>query len=302
LKEDDEFRGKMKLKAKGPYRFDFSCAFYRRSKFEMVDRYAEKYFMRPLEVSGNPILIRIPYGRGGPLKTLNVHWQAAPGAVNKKELRRTLRLMFCLDWEIEDFYRLRLDPVMRRLVEKYRGFRPILTPNVFEAAAWAIIGQQVNLQFAYRIKSRLVEYVGKRISVDGEKYYLFPSAGDIAGIGYDKLRSMQLSGRKAEYLRDFSRMVADGRLDLESLGGWEYSRAIEKLLSVRGLGPWSANYILMRGAGHIDAFPFGDSGINQAVRKLYRPKDDWSIDDLVKLSDKWRPYRTLAAFYLWKSL
>jgi DNA-3-methyladenine glycosylase II len=210
--------------------------------------------------------------------------------------------MFFLDFDLDKFYNHSPDRVMSSLIRQFPGFRPILTPDIFEAAAWAIIGQQVNLQFAYLLKSRLVEYIGRSIVIEGEKYYLFPSVSEVAGMEYKTLRAMQFSGRKAEYLLDFSRMVAGGELDLDRLAETDYEAALNRLLAVRGLGPWSANYILMRGAGHEDAFPIGDSGINQAVKNLYKLKNKPGSEYLLELSQRWRPFRSLATFYLWKSL
>jgi DNA-3-methyladenine glycosylase II len=294
--------GKFLLRPRGPYDFELSSAFYRRSKFEMVDKYADRSFMRPVQIDGVPALIKIPYNNGQPTGILKINWQSLKNIKNTKKLRRILMHMFYLDFDIERFYDLPLDRIMRRLIGQFRGFRPILTPDIFEAAAWAIIGQQVNLQFAYRLKSRLISLVGRKFNLNGEEYYLFPTASEIANLDYNSLRSMQLSGRKAEYLLDFARLVADGKLDLEELKNLDYESAVEKLLAIRGLGPWSANYILMRGAGHQDAFPVGDSGINTAVNKLYGMGKKPDPRQLLQLSERWRPYRSLATFYLWKSL
>ena len=295
-------RGTFHLRPVGVYSFDLSSSFYRRSKFESIDRYADHYFARPVISDGHPVLIKIRYGPGGLTDPLTVEWQSPHELKNTVSLRRKLIRMFYLDFEIEKFYRHRLDGVMKRLTRSFPGFRPILTPDTYEAAAWAIIGQQVNLQFAYQLKSRLVAYVNRTFELDGEHYHLFPSPADVANIDYDTLRSMKFSGRKAEYLIDFTRMVVSGDLDLEGLADIDYEAGLEKLLSIRGIGPWSANYILMRGAGHRDAFPIGDSGINHAVRKLYRLDKRPDMEYLLELGERWRPYRSLATFYLWKSL
>jgi DNA-3-methyladenine glycosylase II len=295
-------QGSFRLKPIGPYSFDLSYSFYRRSKFEMVDRFADRFFMRPIAIDGIPILIKIPYGNDGLTSILNIKWQSPGEFDDVKRLRLMLARMFYVDFDIENFYRHPLDKAMRGLTRRFTGFRPILTPDVFEASAWAIIGQQVNLQFAYRLKSRIVEYVNRSFTIDGIKYYLFPSSSEVADMKYKTLRSMQFSGRKAEYLLEFARMVSNGELDLEDLAELDYEPAQEKLLSIRGIGPWSANYILMRGAGHRDAFPIGDSGINHAVRNLYGLDKKPDIDLLLELGERWRPYRSLATFYLWKSL
>ncbi len=295
-------QGTFHLRPVGPYSFDLSYSFYQRSKFESVDRFGDHYFARPVIVEGKPVLIKIRYGNGGLTDSLTINWQSQDEIKNTRLLRRMLTRMFYLAFDIEQFYRHPLDGVMKKLIGRFPGFRPILTPDTYEAAAWAIIGQQVNLQFAYRLKSRLVASVNRTFEIEGERYHLFPSPSEIANIGYDALRSMQFSGRKAEYLIDFTRMVVSGELDLEALSDLDYDAGVERLLSIRGIGPWSANYILMRGAGHRDAFPIGDSGINHAVRELYHLNSKPELKYLLELGERWRPFRSLATFYLWKSL
>lgn len=297
-----KYRGSFRIKAVGPYNFDLSYSFYRRSRFETVDRFADRYFRRPLRIDGWPVLVSIPCGDGCLTESIRVDWAAPEGLPRPADLRHRLMSMLYADFDLGDFYGHKLDPVMKRLTRRFIGFRPMLTPDIFEASAWAIIGQQVNLQFAYRLKSRLVSRIDRSFIVDGETYYLFPTAADIASLDYADLREMRFSGRKAEYLIDLARLVAAGDLDLERLKEMEYDRALERLLSIRGLGPWSANYILLRGTGHRDAFPFGDSGINHAVTRLYGLSEKPDIDYLTELSRAWRPYRSLATFYLWKSL
>jgi DNA-3-methyladenine glycosylase II len=295
-------QGTFRLRPTGPFNFDLSFAFYRRSKFEMVDQFSDRYFIRPLLFGNEPVLIKIPCGNGPSTASFRIEWESPAEIEDIKGLRQLLTKMFYIDFDIDTFYRHSLDRVMVELTRRYVGFRPILTPDIFESAAWAIIGQQVNLQFAYRLKSRVVEYVNRSFILRGRRYFVFPTAAEIADIDYDTLRSMQFSGRKAEYLLDFAWMVAGGELELESLPDIDYEAAQDKLLAIRGIGPWSANYILMRGAGHRDAFPVGDSGINNAVRVLYHLKEQPKQEYLIELSQCWRPYRSLATFYLWKSL
>lgn len=294
--------GTFRIRPVGPYDFGLSLAFYHRSRFECLDIHDTARFGRPLLLDNVPVIIDVEPDKRIDSPGLRVEWSSTDGPVDPKRLKRLVSRMLYADGDIDGFYRHRHDPVMRGLIRRFRGFRPILTASVFEAAAWAIIGQQVTLHFAFMLKTRLKKIVGRAVTVDGEVQYLFPTAEEIAALDYDTLRSIQLSGRKSEYLLDFSRMVAGGAIDLEKIGRLDYDTAYEKLISIRGLGPWTANYILLRGTGHADAFPIGDSGINRAVRTLYGLPGKPDIDFLLRLGEKWRPYRSLASFYLWKSL
>ena len=295
-------QGSFVIDAVGPYDFELSYSFYRRSKFEMVDRFGEKCFVRPIMFGKSPVIITISSAKGERSKQIAVFWKSPKRVDDPEGLKQLLIRMLCLDFDLRIFYRQQLDPIMKTLTRTYPGFRPILTPDIFEAAAWAIIGQQVTLHFAYMLKGRLVEKVNRNFKVGGITYHLFPSAEDIAGLDHDSLRAMQLSTRKTEYLLDFSRAVATGEFDLESLRTLDYDTAVERLLALRGIGPWSANYILMRGAGHLDAYPIGDSGINRAVKDLYGLRKKPDTKRLLKIGNNWRQYRSLACFYLWQSL
>ena len=294
--------GKFILRAKGPYSFEHSSAFYRRSKFELIDRHDKNYFTRALEFENQPILIRIQNNNDQITDRLTINWSSSNNLENKDRFREHLLKMFYLDFDIDLFYNHHLDPKMKKQVRRFTGFRPILTSTIYETVAWSIIGQQVNLQFAYKIVSRLIKKVNRTFNLNGQTYYLFPRPEDIIRLNPKTLLSMQFSQRKVEYLLGFTKQICDGRFDLEALKYLDYDASLDKLLAIRGIGPWSANYILLRGAGCRDAFPVGDSGINRAVKTIYGLGPRPSVDDLLELGERWRPYRSLATYYLWKSL
>jgi len=294
-------RGTFRLASNGPFSFDHSVGFYRRSKFEMVDIFGDDLFVRPLECDGIPVIIRVR-GNAGVAHRLCADWSSPSDNIDRHKLREMIARMFYLDFDIERFYDHAKDDVMKDLTGRFVGFRPILTPSIYEAAAWAIIGQQVNLQFAYTIKNRLVQKINRRVKIEGQKYYLFPRPEEVIGLSHEDLLAMKFSGRKAEYLLDFTRMITGGEFDLNDLTVIDYDTAIDRLLAIRGIGIWSANYILMRGAGHRDAFPIGDSGLTNAIRRQYNLDSRPDAEFVATCGEAWRPYRTLACFYLWKSL
>jgi DNA-3-methyladenine glycosylase II len=110
---------------------------------------------------------------------------------------------------------------------------------------------------------------------------------------------MQFSQRKAEYLLGLSRLISHGDISLDRLNDISYDDAVKKLTSIRGLGEWSANYILMRGIGHTDCLPIGDSGLTRAVRMFYGLKNNPDDIKIFNLAQKYRPYRSLFTLYLW---
>ena len=152
------------------------------------------------------------------------------------------------------------------------------------------MGQQVNLNFAYTLKKRITEKYGRTISIDNRKYALFPEPVKFKKVTVGQLRRLQFSTRKAEYLLGLSKSVTNGELNLELL------------LTVRGIGIWSANYILMRGAGQLNCLPLGDSGLHRAVKNWYRLKNLPDHEKVKKLAKPFAPFRSLYTLYLWYSL
>ncbi len=186
---------------------------------------------------------------------------------------------------------------LARLVAGRPGLRLTQTPSVLDGLIWSIIGQQINLPFACTLKRRLVEAHGTRLAGG---LYCLPSAGTLAGIDPCDLRPLQFSRQKADYLVGAARLVAEGRLDLAALRGMSATRAERALLSVRGLGPWSVNYLMMRSLGFADCVPVGDTGVTSALRSLLRLEERPDADATRRLMSVFSPHRSLATAHLWQ--
>jgi AraC family transcriptional regulator of adaptative response / DNA-3-methyladenine glycosylase II len=188
---------------------------------------------------------------------------------------------------------------LRGLIAGRRGLRVPLLPNVFEALVWSILGQQVNLAFAGACRERLVELAATPL-VGGLR--LHPEAAAVASLSKRDLVGAKLSARKAEYLIDTAQAVASGRLDLESMGDRSAVAVERELLAVRGLGPWSVNYVMMRGLGLGDCLPLGDSGLAAALQAFFGLRQRPDAAQTLELMAPFAPFRSLACVHLWKSL
>ena len=198
-----------------------------------------------------------------------------------------------------------LDPLFAALTRNRRGLRVPLTADVWESVAWAIIGQQINLPFAYSLRRALTEVAGKSANAPHSRDGLtpFPSAQSIAALEVADLTARQFSRRKAEYLIDTARAVVSETFNLNALSGaTPFGDAQKNLLALRGIGPWSADYILMRGAGWADCVPIGDTGIASGLRKLYALDISPDKAEQVRLMEPFAPFRSLATHHLWASL
>ncbi len=207
-----------------------------------------------------------------------------------------------LNRDLTPFYDLDV-PQIQALTTRYAGLRLVGIPDLFEALSWSIIGQQINLAFAHRIKRNLVTHFGRGIRFEGNHYLAFPSAKDVVDLDEDVMRTMKFSRQKITYLKEIARQVSSGTLDKGQLSGLVTTEAMRRrLIEIKGIGEWTANYALMKTLRSVDAIPFGDSGLNQGMKKILgiaeKPSRE-SIESFFAKAPGWEAYLT---FYIWRSL
>ena len=218
---------------------------------------------------------------------------------NASLLKERVRWQFHTEASLEDFYqKAGKHPFLRPLVKALYGIKPIRPSTVFEMAVIALSEQQISLNAAIKIRSRLVRALGERILVDGREYRTFPAARALAGSTIQDLRKLSLSTRKAEYLIDLARKVTVEGFDLEGLRNRSNEEVIAALTSLRGFGRWSAEYLLARGLGRTEVVAGGDLGIQNLVGRYLGPGRRVSEKELRKKMEEWGPYKRWVVFYL----
>ncbi len=181
------------------------------------------------------------------------------------------------------------------LVSGRRGARIPQTLDVFEGLLWSIAGQQVNLAFAFKLRRRVIELTGRALG----GLITHPDAEAVSRLDHHDLTSRQFSRSKAEYLIGAARAVASGVLDAEGLGRGTATAARRQLLALHGVGPWSANYVMMRGCAFEDCVPFGDTGLTSSLQDLFKLQSRPSAAQTATLMEPFAPHRSLATFHLW---
>jgi DNA-3-methyladenine glycosylase II len=184
------------------------------------------------------------------------------------------------------------DPRLAEIVERVGPIR--LTPHrcaPFESLARAIVYQQLSGKAAATIFGRLLEKCGGGIG-----------PRELARLSDANLRSAGVSPQKLGYLRDLSARSLSGALELDSVRALDDAQIIESLTAVKGIGRWSAEMFLMFHLGRPDVLPVGDLGIRKAAQRLYRLRGLPAEERLTKIAEPWRPFRTAACWYLWRSL
>jgi DNA-3-methyladenine glycosylase II len=188
---------------------------------------------------------------------------------------------------------MRRDPVIATLIRQHGacGLESAQRADPFHALLHAIIAQQLSTKAARTIESRFTALFGGN-----------PTAAAVAGASDGQLRSVGLSTQKIKYMRDLCTRVLDGSLDLDSLGTLGDEDVIAALTAVKGIGRWTAEMFLMFRLHRPDVLPVGDLGIVKAVQKAYKLRTVPSSARLTKIGETWRPYRSVACWYLWASL
>jgi DNA-3-methyladenine glycosylase II len=216
--------------------------------------------------------------------------------------------LFVSEWfdlaaDLKAFYTMvKKDALLGDLVKKYFGYRVVGQPDLYESLIWAVLGQQINLTFAYTLKQRFVEQFGKSIEWTGNQFYRFPDYEIVAQLKPEDLLPLQFSKQKAIYTVGISQAFAEGRMSKEKLVGLNLTQAKEELIKIKGIGNWTANYALMKTFRYPDAFPLEDAGVHNAIKNLKGLKVKPSLDQVRRIFKKYKGWEAYATLYLWKSL
>ncbi len=211
---------------------------------------------------------------------------------------------FDLKSDLTDFYSLlQKENDLVYMVKEYHGLRLIGINELFESLCWSIIGQQINLTFAYKCKRALVEKYSYSENYQGKKHYLFPKAAVLAKLTVAELRTIKFSRQKAEYIIGIAQLFADNKISKTAILSLKEESAIAKeLIKIRGVGEWTANYAMMKCLKCPNALTYGDVGLYNALHAIKgfpkRPSRE-QLADFFAPFEGWKAYLVL---YLWRSL
>ncbi|TVX95315.1 DNA-3-methyladenine glycosylase family protein [Cohnella terricola] len=225
-------------------------------------------------------------------------------ASTKEAVIRYVRDWFDLDNDLEPFYTMsREDPILSDVVPRLYGLRNMGIPDLFEALCWGIIGQQINLAFAYTLKRRFVEAFGRQVGRGDVDCWLFPDPEQVAELTVEDITALKMTTKKAEYLIGVARLIAEGQLSKELLlESSSFREAEKKLVAIRGIGPWTANYVLMRCLRYPNAFPIDDVGLHNAIKSVLHMEQKPTPARIKELAVGWKNWEAYSTFYLWRVL
>jgi DNA-3-methyladenine glycosylase II len=281
--------GRVILTPKGPY--DLRLSVRAAMRFSPDQPNAADECRAAVRFGARPALMEA-HKRDGKPATLEVHFKPA---FTEKRMRELAEWILHTDLDLRPFYRLaRHHAALGPIILSLRGLVPMRTPSLFVMAVTAITEQQISLVAAYRIRERMIESYGEK--VDG--LWAFPTPEALAGLRIRALKNCGLSTRKAEYIIGLARRITNGHLDLEAIQSLSDADARDFCMEIRGIGPWAAEYMLIRGLGRPDVVPADDLGLQKLVGLYLGDGGRLTATQVREAMEPFAPFRGLAAFYM----
>lgn len=295
-------RATMVLPATPPFRLDLTVWALRRRMSNAVDRWNDGQYSRIIVNDGGDRLwlkVTQEAARAEPKLIVTVESTTQISARTQTEAGLLVEQILGLAVDLQPFYKLaRESAILGPLVERFAGVRPPRFPTIFEGLVNSIACQQVTLDLGIALLNRLSQRFGTHVVEDGALLHAFPTPADLAGSPETSIRELGFSRQKVRAIQELSTSVADGTVDLAGLDEMTNDEAIAYLSRIRGIGRWSAEYVLLRGLGRLDTFPGDDVGAQNNLQRLFHLADKPTYDHIRQLTSPWHPYEGLVYFHL----
>lgn len=278
------------LQLPASYRTAEVLAYQGRDPEGLAERCDGQRILKALVTDDGPAVLDITFAKQA--ANIRVECQRKLSPLSRAKLHRDALMILGLKNDIESF-----EAAHKDLVGIRTGLRVPLIPSAFDALAWAIVGQQVNVSFASSLRRELIALAGERIG----NMIAHPTPRVVADLDPSALTSRRFSRSKAQYLIGAAQAITAGRLDIESIGDGSAIEAEALLTAQHGIGTWTARYVLMR-TGFADAAPVGDSGLATALERIYHLSDRPDAVNQAQLMARYSPWRSLSSMHLWASL
>lgn len=283
-----------------PFRLDLTAWTLRRRPDNLVDWWDGQTYRRILALEDEAVELAATQFGASDTPHLRVTLSGAHLSPERVEAVQTmLTRMLGLDVDLSAFYCFaETDAKLGPLVQRFLGVKPPRFPSVFEALVNGIACQQITLTQGIRLLNRLAQTYGMAATGGTTPAHAFPRPQDLAELEPQVLKSLGFSGQKGRALVELASALTQKRLDLEALAGLEDDAILARLLALRGVGRWTAEYVLLRGLRRLDRFPGDDVGARNNLCRwlgLTEPLDYVGVQQTLA---RWRPYGGLLYFHL----
>ena len=291
---------KFSLKPIYPFNFDISAQIFSDGD-EHIRKYHGGRFWQVLRSERKLLLTSIQSAGSMDQPALTVDLKSnRPLLARDFQLSRDkVSLIFNLQFDLKPFYvDIENDIIMKRITRRLYGLKNPTTPTIFESLIDSLVEQQISLKVANTIEKRIIKEFGGKLKIEDTLYYAYPKPEQLADADVGMLRKCGLSARKAEYVKDVSKLIMDGKLVLEGLRNQATDKIIGELDSVRGIGVWTAEMTCVRGMGKLDVIPADDLGLRRTISHYYCNDRRITSQEARRISDNWGKWKGLASYYL----
>lgn len=286
------------LRARPPFRLDLTAWAIRRRPENKIDVWDGATYTRVLAIDSRAAKISVQQGSpSAPLRVV-----AAGVDLNsslKAKIIVALERLLGIRIDLRPFYAVaHRDPRLSELCNRFQGLKPPRFPTVFEALVNGIACQQLSLTVGIILLNRLSEAYGIPYEASGQAQHAFPMAEDLAAAQDTRLRQLGFSSNKSRALIELACSIASGSVPVESFVSCDDNEAILRLLAIRGIGRWTAEYVLLRGLGRTNIFPGDDVGARNNLARWLKLRRELDYSRVAHNIAKWKPYGGLIYFHL----
>lgn len=275
------------------YRPDWVFKYHGRDPEGPTERVSGSRLTKAVEIGGRPVILDMRIGD----QAVDVTTEPALHGDGLIQAERIVARMLGLTGDPTGFEaRAAAEPAVARLIGDRFGLRFPLSATIFEGLVWAIVGQQVNLKFAATLRRTVIELAGKPAPGG---MIVHPGPVAVAVLDPEELGRRKFSRAKAAYLVGAATAIAEGRLDLKALLSLPAEDAAARFAGIKGIGPWTANYVLLRACGHPDVVPAGDAGLAAGLQAYFGLDRRPTPEEQRSLMAPFAPHRSYATGHFW---
>ena len=286
---------------KSPYDFELTVGYhtYYRSRYG-TDCWEYGKYRRLLEIDNKLLLASVSSTGTVERPELEVIFEGTELSIyDVTRAKSQIEWILGTSQDLKQFYESIVDKdPLNNFCHSFYGLHLPHTQSPYESLILAVLGQQISTNVAHSIRTLIIEKYGSTAKYNGTDYYAFPQPISLAKASLEDLRLLKMSYRKAEYISRISQIIAE---DPDLLAFEEFqddNEIVGKLVKLRGVGRWTAQWLLIKGLGRMDAFPVGDLALKQMLSKLYFDQTTVKEEQMERFSTRWSPWRSYATTYL----
>jgi len=284
-----------------PFSLELTVWALRRRASNEIDRWNGRHYSRIFVIEDKAVKVSV-FQEGGlnrPRLHVEVVGVDSGSQTVKSQVSSRLEKMLALRNDLREFYSLSgKDKILMPLAERLTGMKPPRFPTVFESLVNAFACQQVSLDLGIILLNRLSSSYGAVFEKDKTVFHAFPEPKDLAGLSPEDFRRLGFSKNKGRAIIELSEGVLGGKLKIGMLEKMPYIDSVQYLSEIRGVGRWTAEYVLLRGLGRINIFPGDDVGAQKNLQKFMGLGERPDYEQIKRITSRWQPYAGFVYFHL----